>query len=139
MENIKSFLESRINESTTASYPISVSRLPDDVKIKKGEKLGVYTILNTFNKLSFSDVNSSKWQDHAIKLKKMPLSIGDKFKSDNKSMLFDIVPCTIIGIVEDNDNSYWDDCHYMVIFKIENGTVYCTDVNEFLSMYKYKI
>ncbi len=138
MENIKSFLESKINESTNSSYPISVSKLSTEPNIEKGRKLGSYTILKTFDNLSFSDINSKKWQDHAIKLKKTPLSVGDKFKSDNKSMLFNIVPCTIIGIVEVTDKGYWEDGHYIVIFKTENNT-YGTDVNEFLSMYTIKI
>ena len=138
MENIKKFIKTKINESTKVSYPMSVTKLTNNIDIKVGGKLGMYTILKTFSSLTSSDINIGKFSDNGYTINKIPLKVGDKFNPRHNSFLFDIVPCEIVNIVKVDANTSWEEKHYFVIFKIDSGIKYCTHIYEFLRMYTKK-
>lgn len=104
MKNIKKLIKNKMNESVKVSYPMSVTKLTNNVNIKKGGKLGMYTILKTFSSLTSSDINIGKFSDNGYTINKIPLKVGDKFNPRHNIFLFDIVqcdivPCEIVNIV----------------------------------------
>jgi len=143
MKNIKKLIKNKMNESVKVSYPMSVTKLTNNVNIKKGGELGMYTILKTFSSLTSSDINIGKFSDNGYTINKIPLKVGDKFNPRHNIFLFDIVqcdivPCEIVNIVKVDANTSWEEKHYFVIFKIDSGIKYCTHIYEFLRMYTKK-